>query len=58
MTQPKQRTLLITGSNGLLGDKLLAQALGRYRVVALSAGPCANAHHGDFEFHQIGRAHV
>ena len=26
MTQPRQRTLLITGSNGLLGDKLLAQA--------------------------------
>lgn len=53
MTQPRQRTLLITGSNGLLGDKLLAQALGRYRVVALSAGPCQNAHHGDFEFHQV-----
>jgi len=44
--------LLVTGSNGLLGTKLLAAVLSRSDVqpVAASRGPCANAYLGDFPF--------
>ncbi|MSQ10440.1 MAG: dTDP-4-dehydrorhamnose reductase [Dehalococcoidia bacterium] len=47
------RTVLITGSNGLLGDKVLARAVGRYRVTGISAAPCVNPEHGDFTFRQV-----
>jgi len=48
-----QQKVLITGSNGLLGDKLLARALGNHRVTGISAAPCLNAQRGDFAFHQV-----
>lgn len=49
-------TLLITGSNGLLGAKLIEQAEGRYRVVGLSRQPRGSAHAPPvacFRFHQL-----
>ncbi len=53
MTLSRKPTLLITGSNGLLGGKLISQALPRFTVAGLSARPCANAHLGDFAFAQV-----
>ncbi len=53
MTPSRKPTLLITGSNGLLGDKLVAQALPCFNVVGFSARPCTNAHLGDFAFAQV-----
>src|SRR4051794_5465753 len=45
----------ITGSNGLLGTKLIELCLrdGAARPVALSRQACSNAFLGDFEFHQV-----
>lgn len=45
-------TLLITGSNGLLGAKLIQQTLGSYNVVGLSQRPCSNRYLGAFQFYQ------
>jgi dTDP-4-dehydrorhamnose reductase len=48
-------TLLITGSNGLLGTKLLELCLDRQdlRVIGVSRQPCSNPFLGDFDFHQL-----
>ena len=46
-------TLLVTGSNGLLGTRLVQQALGSYRVAALSGRLATNRHLGCFEFRQL-----
>ena len=46
-------TLLVTGSNGLLGSRLIRQALGTYRVVALSRRLAANHYSDCFEFRQV-----
>lgn len=45
--------VLITGSNGLLGDKLIARAATRHQVTGISAAPCMNAGRGPFAFHQV-----
>lgn len=44
--------MLVTGSNGLLGTKLLAAMAPRVELqpLASSRGPCANAYLGDFPF--------
>ena len=44
--------VLVTGSNGLLGNKLLAATLSRpgFEVVAASRGPCANRELGPFRY--------
>lgn len=46
-------TLLITGSNGLLGAKLIEQATGHYQVVGLSRQPSAHQPAGCFTFHKL-----
>lgn len=47
-------TLLITGSNGLLGAKLIEQAVGRYSVVGLSRQPSIHPPPtACFTFHQL-----
>src|SRR3972149_10715097 len=46
-------TLLVTGSNGLLGIRLIRQALGTYRVVALSRRPATNHYSGCYQFRQV-----
>ena len=45
-------TLLVTGSNGLLGTKLLKRARGMFNVVGSSQRPANNLSAGPFEFRQ------
>jgi dTDP-4-dehydrorhamnose reductase len=47
--------VLVTGSNGLLGNKLLAATANRpeFEVVAASRGPCANRELGPFRYIQL-----
>ncbi|HEY7063240.1 MAG TPA: dTDP-4-dehydrorhamnose reductase [Chloroflexota bacterium] len=47
--------ILVTGSNGLLGTKLLEAMLGRAGLepLAASRGPCANAYLGGFPYYPL-----
>src|SRR5215470_2342929 len=47
--------VLVTGSNGLLGSKLLSALLQRPAMtpIAISRAPCANRQLGAFAFHQL-----
>jgi dTDP-4-dehydrorhamnose reductase len=50
--------LLVTGGNGLLGTKLIEQALadGALSVVSVSRRPCSNGYLGAFPFYQVDLA--
>ena len=53
MNTAAKRRLLITGTNGLLGGKLLERAAGRYHLTGLSAGPPVTGPYDGFTFHQV-----